>query len=154
MPDSAYSEQFRHTLQAVLEIGKAHPDFRFELIQEYAERLKSSQDPTLLINDWVRQLEELEIPRQEAGVRIFEYALLQARQATYRPLNPLDGFIERQLYGIQDEKMVENGTISQILKSQSETLASPMRKAPRSSQPTNPLNPRNLPPAPPNLPPK
>jgi hypothetical protein len=141
MPEPAYCEQFRETLQAVARLSHQHPNYHFELIQEFAHQLRESSQPERLIQDWVSQLEALSEARQEAGLRIFEQALLRAQQDTYQPINRIDLFIEQQLYGIQDPQVVENATVSQLLKSQAE----PTRKLPaRSSQPTHPLNPRNL----------
>lgn len=145
MPDVAYPEQFRKILQEVLALSQTHPTYNFELIQEFVETLRQASQPESQIQTWVEELSVLPEARQEAGLRIFEYALLKARQATYRPVNSLDRFIEYQLFGIQDEKIVENATISQILRAQQESVP-PVRKPPRSTQPTNPLNPRNLPP--------
>ena len=142
MPEPAYAEQFRETLQAVADLSRQHPGYVFEWIQEFALQLREAPRPETLIQDWVAQLAALSEARQEAGLRIFEQALLRARQATYQPLNRIDLFIEQQLYGIQDPQIVESATVSQLLKSQ----AAPARKSPaRSSQPTHPLNPRTLP---------
>lgn len=146
MPELTYPEQFRKILEEILMVSQAHPTYQFEVIQEFVDTLKQATQPEHHIQHWVQELAVLPEARQEAGVRIFEYALLRARQSTYQPVNALDRFIERQLYGIQDEKIVENAVISQLLRSQQETA--PVRKPSRTTQPTNPLNPRNLPPSP------
>jgi DNA-binding transcriptional regulator YbjK len=150
MPDSAYSEQLQQVLQDVYKLSQTHPEYVFEMIQDFVLQLKSSAEPQKLIEHWVKQLSALSEPRQEAGLRMFEYALLKARQSTYHPVNAMDAFIERQLYGVTDEKAIEKGTVSQLLRSQQQSEPTPVRKPPRTStQPTNPLNPRNLPPMPP-----
>ncbi|MGE3728154.1 MAG: hypothetical protein AB7I41_21545 [Candidatus Sericytochromatia bacterium] len=156
MPDSGYPEQLKNVIQDVYQLSQAHPDYVFEMIQDFVSQLRSNEEPQALIDHWVKQLSALSEPRQEAGLRMFEYALLKARQSTYHPVNAMDAFIERQLYGVSDEKAIEKGTVSQLLRAQQAQgtgqLQEPpaVRKPPRTSnQPTNPLNPRNLPPVPP-----
>ncbi|HEY9841064.1 MAG TPA: hypothetical protein V6D23_11455 [Candidatus Obscuribacterales bacterium] len=154
-------DSFRRILEQIASLARMHPDYRFEYIQNYASQLGSQSDQAW-IDELDAQWQELPAPRQEACLQLFDYALLQARQATYRPVNPLDAFLERQLFGIEDEEAVQKGTVSQALRQFEERkrpaaapgsatgpatpppASPPAGRTPAAGR-TNPLNPRQIP---------
>lgn len=99
MPDSGYPEQLRQVIQDVYQLSQAHPDDVFEMIQDFVLQLRNNEEPQAQIYYWVKQLSALSEPRQEAGLRMFEYALLKARQSTYNPVNAMDAFISQPSWG-------------------------------------------------------
>lgn len=142
------SDTFGQILEQIARLARQHPDYRFEYIHAYTSQLAPELDPAPWIEHLELQWQALPLARQEACRQIFDYALLQARQATYQPVNELDLFLERQLYGIQDEQVVHKGAVSQALKQ----LEDRGNKRPAGRTPaapaagrTNPLNPRQLP---------
>ena len=142
---------FHQTLKAIAELAQAHPDYQFEYIQPYIDQLRVVEDSESWSKGISTQWQELSDTRQEACKQIFDYALLRARQTNYRPVNELDAFLDRQLYGVQDTQSAKKGLVSQALKQIEERKRppSPPPGPPPSRHPgrTNPLNPRNLPPA-------
>lgn len=163
MSDAA-SDSFRRSLEQIADLARRHPDYRFEYIQSYISQLGSEGEVTPWIETLDAQWREMPAPRREACLNMFENALLLARQATYRPVNELDAFLERQLYGVQDEQAVLKGTVSQVLKQLDERRratnppspgtapmpqgsalpAMPVGRPPAAGR-TNPLNPRQIP---------
>ncbi|MGV3524377.1 MAG: hypothetical protein ACO1RX_09135 [Candidatus Sericytochromatia bacterium] len=143
------SESFRQTLEHIAQVVQQHPEYLFEGIAAYTRRLQNGEPVAAWIDEIVQQWQELSAPRQEACQQIFDYALLRARQATYRPVNALDQFLENQLYGIQDGEVVQKSAVSQALRQLDEQVrkrppAPAGRTAPVAGR-TNPLNPRQLP---------
>lgn len=148
---------FRQTLEQIARLAGEHPEYRFEHIHSYTSQLTPTSDSKAWISELEQQWRELPAPRQEACQQIFDYALLRARQTTYRPVNALDAFLERQLYGIEDDQIVHKGSVSQALRSLEERKRPPAPPpAPQPAPPasagrpqaagrTNPLSPRHLP---------
>lgn len=152
---------FLQTLEAIAELAQAHPDYQFEYIQPYIDQLRVVENTNSWSKGIANQWDELSETRQEACRQIFDYALLRARQTNYRPVNELDAFLDRQLYGVQDTQSPKKGLVSQALKQIEERKRPPSPPAgppgpPPSRHPgrTNPLNPRNLPPGPLGKPPE
>lgn len=163
MSDAA-SDSFRRSLEQIADLARKHPDYRFEYIQSYISQLGSAGDSGLWVAELDQQWQELPPPRQEACQQMFDFALLRARQATYRPINKLDAFLERQLHGVEDEEAVLKGTVSQVLRQLEERKqraaapppgpppgpqgsampAMPVGRPPAAGR-TNPLNPRQIP---------
>jgi len=148
-------DSFRQTLEQIAALARQHPEHEFEGIQSWVQTLHQGQTST----DWVETLESqwqaLPEPRQDVCQQIFAHALLRARQATYQPLNALDAFLERYLYGVQDEQIVQKSAVSQTLKQIDESQRrAPVRTPQHPHQPaapppragrTHPLPPTRLP---------
>ena len=139
------SETFRQILEHIGSIARHHPDYRFEYIDHFTRKLAPELDHMPWVEDLHSQWQSMPAPRQEVCQEIFAAALLQARQTTYQPLNELDLFLERQLYGIQDEQVVHKGAVSQALKQFEDRKRPPAPPRAPVSGHTNPLNPRQLP---------
>ncbi|PKL76138.1 MAG: hypothetical protein CVV27_11835 [Candidatus Melainabacteria bacterium HGW-Melainabacteria-1] len=150
------TQRFRQLLEQIAELTGKHPDYRFEHIDSMMGSLAGDAAGWVMTLD--AQWQELSPQRQEALAQIFEHALLRARQATYRPLNALDAFLERQLYGIEDEQIIQKSAVSQALKQYEERRRPPVGQpaSPAPASPpvpgrspaagrTNPLSPRQLP---------
>lgn len=146
---------FSSVLEQIAELHQKHPDYTFEYIHEYIVDLDEEDAPKAWVVKLYNQWQEMSEPRQQACAQIFQAALHRAQQATYRPVNALDAFLERQLYGIQDEKVVEKGLVSAALK-QREQQREEQDNARRPARPlrpgrTNPLNSVVLPPRSPEV---
>lgn len=152
---------FSSILEQIAELHHKHPDHTFAYIQEYIALLDDEDSPKAWVVKLYNQWQEMSVPRQQVCTQIFQTALQQAQQATYRPVNDLDAFLERQIYGIQDEKVVEKGLISAALEQQKQQRQHAQNKASESPMPhdaarrnlrpnrpgrTNPLNSVVLPP--------
>lgn len=148
--ENTLAAPFTAALEAIVGIATAHPDYRFEIIQSWVDQLK---DQSLTIPALVAQLGELSPERQRVGLDMFEYALLRARQATYRPRNALDTFIEQQLYGVQDAQAIEKSLVGEFLRQQEARAKAPVDHLPfvepGAARPkTQPLPPGQVPPRP------
>lgn len=108
-------DSFRQILGQIAELAARHPDYRFEHIDSYIRQLGSG-DSKPWIEAIDKDFQQLPPARQEACQQLFEYALLRARQTTYRPVNDLDAFLERQFYGIEDDQVIQKSAVSQALK--------------------------------------
>jgi len=135
------SNSFQETLELIARLAEKHPDYEFEPIQSYIETLHQSSSVEAWVQQLNQDLDEMLPHRADICQQIFEHALLKARQATYKPVNDLDAFLERYLYGIKDEKAVQKGSVSQAIKKMEEQQ---QRKrvppSPRAGR-TNPLPP-------------
>ncbi len=145
---------FSGILKKIAQLHQQHPDYTFDHIMEHIHTLEDAESPEAWVVELYNQFQEMSAPRQHICQQIFESALQRAQQATYRPVNALDQFLERQLYGIQDEKIVEKGLIGQFLeqqKAEKAEKAEQARRRPRPPRPgrTNPLSPNALPGRPP-----
>ncbi len=150
-------DSFRQILEQIARLAVEHPDYRFEHIQSYTSQLTPGSKTSTWVQELDKQWQEMPAPRQEACQQMFDYALLRARQATYKPVNALDAFLERQLYGIEDDQIVHKGSVSQALKTLEERKRPPAQPPAPAAQPinrhqaagrTNPLSPRHLPKSP------
>ena len=107
---------FSSILEQIVQLHQLHPDYTFEYIQEHIVVLDDEDSGQAWIVKLYNQWQEMSEARQQACSQIFQAALHRAQQATYRPVNDLDSFLERQLYGIQDDQVVHKGLISAVLK--------------------------------------
>ena len=145
------SHSFKQTLEQIAELASQHPDYTFEWIQSWIQVLHQGQASADWVQELVSQWSQLSEPRRDVCQQLFGQALLRARQATYQPLNALDMFLERYLYGVQDEQIVHKSRVSQTLKQVEETQRNrpPARPMPPPGSPragrTNPLPPTRLP---------
>lgn len=142
--NKATDAEFENILNDILALSQQFPQYRFEQIHHYVEALRQGQQSVSQLVDEFRQI----LPeRQDVGLNIFNYALTRAKQANYQPVNGLDTFIEHQLYGVQDDKVVEKGLVGNLVR-QNEPKPVPPQRPPKrpGGKPTNPLNPRALPP--------
>lgn len=138
------SDAFYQTLEQIAKLALRQPHYQFEYIQPYVDQLLAIDDQASWCEGLYQQWQQMALPRQEACQQLFDYALLLAKQATYEPVNELDAFLERQLYGVQDTQAAQKGLVSQALK-QYESSRRPPPAATRHPGRTNPLSPRNLP---------
>lgn len=135
------SEAFREVLEQVTRLASQHPEHQFELIQPYIDELhqaRQNQGAEAWRDSLLSQWAELSEARQQACLDMFQHALQTARQATYTPVNDLDLFLEKRLYGIQDEEAVSKGLVSQALKQVQEQQEQMSRKRAPSPPPTPP----------------
>ena len=141
------NEAFGKTLKDIVEVAVAHPAYNFELIQSYISELRAASDEagrTAWQDKLNQQFAELTEPRQQACQDLFTYALRLARQATYTPVNDLDVFLEKQIYGVQDDQAINKGLVSQVLKAAEQAEAA--RKRPPVQPPqrgTGPVKPQS-----------
>lgn len=156
---------FSSILEQITQLHQKHPDYTFEYIQEHIAVLDDEDSSQAWVVKLYNQWQEMSEPRQQACTQIFQAALLRAQQSTYRPVNDLDAFLERQLYGIQDDQVVHKGLVSAALKQrdqQRDQQRDPQKDPPpealrhrqvRPNRPgrTNPLNSVVLPPRSPEV---
>ncbi len=148
---------FSSILEQITKLHQKHPDYTFEYIQEHIAILDDEDSSQAWVVKLYNQWQEMSEPRQQACTQIFQAALLRAQQSTYRPINDLDAFLERQLYGIQDDQVVHKGLVSAALKQrdqQKEQQQDALRnRQVRPNRPgrTNPLNSVVLPSRPPEV---
>lgn len=138
------SNSFQETLELIARLAQKHPDYEFELIQTYIQELHQSPNTEVWVQKLSQDLEQMLPHRADICQQIFEHALLKARQATYKPVNQLDAFLERYLYGIKDDQAVQKGSVSQAVKKLEEQQRKRVTPPSRAGR-TNPLPPQTLP---------
>lgn len=151
------SNSFQESLELIAQLAARYPDYEFELIQSYVQLLHQDLQRGQTAEAWIQNLTQLlaEMPPHRADIchQLFDHALLKAKQATYQPVNELDAFLERYLYGIKDEKAVQKGTVSQALRQMEDQQRKRTPQPPPAARAgrTNPLP--GPPPGPPPSPP-
>ncbi|MBF2052860.1 MAG: hypothetical protein IGS03_05260 [Candidatus Sericytochromatia bacterium] len=126
------AEAFTQTLEAIAALAQKHPDYQFEMIHNWTQQIQSGQStPADWVQEVTRQWQAMPDARRDICQQIFEQSLLRAKQATYQPVNALDAFLERYLYGIQDEQVIQKSLVSKTLKqiddSQRRSQTAPIR---------------------------